>query len=69
VDSNRGGISASLGAKDLSGDIKNHRRRLKIEEYAETDTPRFLLLSEQAGRDIKVINFILFYTNVSIYIF
>lgn len=55
VDSNRGGISASLGAKDLSGDIKKHRRRLKTEEDAEeTDTPGFLLLSEQAEWAIKV---------------
>ena len=54
VDSNRGGIT-SLGAKDLSGDIKKHRRRLKTEEDAEeTDTPGFLLLSEQAEWEIQV---------------
>ena len=54
VDSNRGGIT-SLGAKDLSGDIKKHRRRIKTEEDAEeTDTPGFLLLSEQAEWEIQV---------------
>ena len=54
VDSNRGGIT-SLGAKDLSGDIKKHRRQLKNEEDAEeTDTIGFLLLGEQAEWEIKV---------------
>ena len=56
MDSNRGGISASLGAKDLSGNIKKHRRRLKTEDDAEeTDTPRFILLSKQAEWDANMV--------------
>ena len=56
VDPNRGGIT-SLGAKDLSGDIKKHRRRMKTEEEAEEiDTPGFLLLSEQAEWEMQVEN-------------
>ena len=55
VDKNRAVVSAALGAKDLSGDIKKHRRKLQTEEDAdELDTPAFLLLSEQAEWAIKV---------------
>ena len=55
VDSARAALTASLGAKDLRGDILKHRHRLKDQEDTDdTESPGFLLLIEQAEWDLNV---------------
>ena len=55
VDSARAALTASLGTKDLRGEILKHRHKLKNEEDVDdTDSPSFLLLIEQAEWDLNV---------------
>ena len=62
VDSARAALTASLGAKDLRGDILKHRHRLKDQEDTDdTESPGFLLLIEQAEWDLNVSYYILDY--------